>query len=389
MKAASRLLAVMKREVRQLTSRPIYLVGMVVVPVCMALFFVSMLSGGLPTRIPVAVVDLDHSQTSRQLTRSLNAMELVDITGNIDRFNEAMNAVKRGEIYGFFLIPDNFERDAIGSRATSLTFYSNMTFYVPGSLVFKSFKTTAVTTSGRIVQTTLTSKGAPEELTGTLLQPMTVNTHPLNNPWMNYSYYLSTSFIPGLLELMIFLITAFSVTHEIKTGKSREWLATARGSMTTAIIGKLAPQTLIFTVIGFGMNALMFNYLHFPNNSPTWHILLGMMLFVIACQSYAVIVSELLPNPRLAISICSLTGILAFSIAGFSFPVQSMYGAIAIFAGILPVRWYFLLYIDQALNGIELYYSRLYYAALLIFPILAMLGAPLLKRAARNPVYVP
>lgn len=116
---------------------------------------------------------------------------------------------------------------------------------------------------------------------------------------------------------------------------------------------------------------------------------LGMLLFVIACQSFAVFVCEIMPNLRLALSICSLTGILAFSIAAFSYPVQAMYGGIAIFSYILPVRWYFLIYIDQALNGMALYFSRYYYAALLVFPILAMLFAPLLRRAARKPVYVP
>ena len=162
MRIASGLWNVIKREVRHITSRPLYLVGMAVVPICMALFFVSLLGEGLPKKVPAAVVDLDHSQTSRQLTRSLKAMELVDIRGDLDSYNKAIAAVQRGEIYGFFMIPDNFERDAVGGRETKLTFYSNLTFYVPGTLVFKGFKTMAVTTSGRIVQTTLASKGAPD-----------------------------------------------------------------------------------------------------------------------------------------------------------------------------------------------------------------------------------
>ena len=389
MKVASGLWDVIKREVRLLTTRPIYLFGKNDVPICMALYLVSLLGEGLPKRVPAAIVDLDHSQTSRQMARSLEAMELIDIKGEFDSYNKAMDAVQRGDIYGFFMIPDDFERDAIGGRGTKLTFYSNLTFYVPGTLVFKGFKTMAVTTSGRIVQTTLSSKGAPDALTGALLQPMTINNHPLNNPWMNYSYYLSTSFLPGLLELMIFLMTAYAICHEIKTGRSNEWLATGRGDIWTAIVGKLAPQTLVFTVIGLGMNALMFHYLHFPHNCPTWHMTLGMVLFVIACQGFAVFICEIMPNLRLALSLCSLSGILAFSIAAFSFPVQAMYGGIAIFSYILPVRWYFLIYIDQALNGMALYFSRYYYAALLVFPIMAMLFAPLLRRAARKPVYVP
>ena len=109
---------------------------------------------------------------------------------------------------------------------------------------------------------------------------------------------------------------------------------------------------------------------------------------VLASQAFAVIVCSAIPNLRLAVSTCSLCGILAFSLAAFSFPVEQMYPAVGIFSYILPVRYYFLIYIDQALNGIPLYFSRYYYASLLVYPILAMLVAPLLRRAARKPVYV-
>ena len=380
---------VIKREIHRLTSRPIYLVGMVLVPVAMSLFFVGMLGEGLPRKVPAAIVDLDHSQMSRQLTRSLNAMELIDLVGSENSYNDAIEAVQHGDIYGFFVIPEDFERDAVSGRGPTLTFYSNLTYYVPGTMVFKGFKTMAVTTSGRLVETTLVSKGAPGEMAETLLQPMTMDIHPLNNPWLNYSYYLSTSFLPGVLELMIFLMTVYTICHEFKSGSSREWLQTAHGSIYAALLGKLAPQTLIFTVVGFGMNALMFGYHHFPMNGHMGNLLLGMFLFVVACQSFAAIVSAIIPNMRFALSICSLSGILAFSIAAFSFPVQSIYGAIGIFAYILPVRWYFLIYIDQALNGIPLFFSRFYYVSLLLFPIIAMAAAPLLRRPARKPVYVP
>ncbi|MBD5224672.1 MAG: ABC transporter permease [Bacteroidales bacterium] len=380
---------VIKREIRLLGSRPMWLVGMTLVPLVMAFFFLSILSGGLPKKVPAAIVDLDHSQMSRQITRSLNATELVDINMAAESFNEAMDAVQRGEVFGFFVIPADFERDAVGGRGPTLTFYSNLTYYVPGTMVFKGFKTLGVTTSGRVAQTNLVSMGAPQNMAEVLIQPMTIQTHPLRNPWLNYSYYLSTSFLPGILELMIFILTVWAIAHEIKTGTSREWLATARGDIWTAIIGKLAPQTVVFTVVGLGINALMYNYHHFPLNGPLWHMVLAMFLFVIACQGFATFICCVLPNLRLALSVCSLTGILAFSIAAFSFPVENMYGGVAIFSYLLPVRYYFEIYIGQALNGIPLYYSRYYYAALLVFPILAMLAAPLLRKAARRPVYVP
>lgn len=382
-------LNVVRRELRRLTARPIYLVGMVVVPVVMAFFFVGMLNPGLPLKVPAGVVDLDHSQMSRRLTRSLDAMELIDVVEAPMDYHAAMEAVQEGKILGFFMIPENFERDAVSGRGPQLTYYFNLSIYVPGSLMFKGFKTMGVTAAGGLVQTNLVSKGAPEALAGVVLQPLTVNSHPLNNPWLNYSYYLSPSFLYGVLELMIFIMTAFSITQEIKTGSSVEWLQTARDRTATALLGKLFPQTVIFTILGWGMNSLLYHWNHFPMNGDELWMAVGMLLFVVACQSFSVIVCAILPNPRLALSVCSLTGILAFSLAAFSFPVQAMYGAVAIFAYILPVRWYFLIYADIALDGWAVYYSRLYFVALLVFPILATLLAPLMKRALRKPVYVP
>lgn len=383
------LLKLIKRELLRLTSRKIYFVMMTIVPLACAFFFLDLMKEGLPLKVPVGVVDLDHSSLSRRIGRSLDASELIDIRTDLESFNSAMTKVKSGEIYGFFLIPSDFQKKTVSGETPSLSFYSNMTLFVPGSLSFKGFKTIAVSTSGAIVKTTLVSAGADEAMAGELIQPLVINTHPLNNPWMNYSIYLSQSFLPCLVALLVLLMTVFSICEEQKRGTSVEWLREARGNMAMALAGKLLPQTFIFTCVGVAIQAVMFCYLGFPLNNNPLHIILGMLLLVMATQSFAVFIVEIIPNLRLAMCIVSLTGILCFSIAGFSFPVEKMYGAVGIFSYIVPIRYYFLIYIDQALNGIPLYYSRFYYAALLAFLLLPVLGMGRLRKHMENPVYVP
>ncbi len=378
----------MRREIRRLGSRRVYLWAMVLIPLAVAFFFLNLMESGLPTKVPTAIIDLDNSSMSRNLTRSLGSTELIDLSYHADSYHEAMEMVRSGRIYGFFLIPRDFEAHALAGRTPTLTYYSNMTYFVPGTLAYKGFKTMAVLTSGKVVETSLTGKGFSEDLAGTILQPIVVDTHPIGNPWTNYSIYLSNSFIPGLLELMIFMVTCFSICGEIKHRTSVEWIAYAHGSVTTALIGKLLPQTVIFTVMGWGFDALLFRYSGFPCGH-TWSMLLAMPLFVMASQAFAVIICSAVPNLRLAMSICCLTGIRAFSVAAFSFPVESMYPSIGIFSYILPVRWYFLIYIDQALNGIDMYYSRYCFVALIVFILVACSIAWRLKKRLLNPVYVP
>jgi len=377
------------REIRRMTRYPVYLVMMIVVPIGCAVFFITMMHKGLPLKVPTAVVDLDHSTMSRQITRSLSAMELVEIADKEESFHSALNAVREGDIFGFFVIPENFEKDALSGRTPTLDYYTNMTFFVPGTLSFKGFKTMAVTTSGGVVKASLTAIGLTDGTIGPLIQPVVINDHPIGNPWLNYNYYLTPSFTFAVLALIIMMMTVFTITIEIKRGTSTEWLATARGNIFVALAGKLLPQSAVFCAVGLAIDAIMFGFLHFPMNGSMPVMALATVLFVIATQSLAVLITCALPNPRLSLSMVSLVGILTFSFAGFSFPVEKMYGAIGIFSYIVPVRYWFLIYIDQALNGFDIYYARLYFAALLVFPLVGWVLAGRLRRACLNPVYVP
>lgn len=374
---------------RQLVSRPIYLIVMVVVPMVTAWFLIDLMREGLPLQLPTAIVDLDHTTTSRRTARNLAANELVDVVYSPETYHDAMELLRKGKIYGFFMIPSNFERDAVSGKETTITYYVNLAYYVPGSLSFKSFKQTAVTTTGGIMVTSLVSAGVDEGMIRNMIQPVVTQVHPYGNPWTNYSIYLSNSFIPCALQLIIFQITAFSFLQEIKRGSSIRWIQDAGGSIVKACFGKLIPQYLIFATVGMAMLGMLYGFSHFPLNGSTLGMVAAMLLFIAASQAFALTICSIIPNLRFALSILSLIGILSFSIAGFSFPVEQMYGGVGIFSYIMPIRYYFLIYINTALNGYELYYCRWEFVGLIVFLALPFTMLWKLKRYAYHPVYIP
>ncbi len=344
---------------------------------------------GLPLKTPAAVVDLDNTPVSRNVARNLGASELVDLQYRPTSYAEAMELLKSAKIFGFFMIPRDFQADAEAGRETAITYYCNMAYFIPGTLSFKSFKQTAVTTSGSIVMTTLVGAGLNEGLVGNLMQPVVTQEHTIGNPWLNYSIYLSNSFLPCLLQLIIFQVTAFSLLQEIKRGTSVQWIKDAGGSVTIACAGKLIPQFVIFSLTGLAMQAMMYGFWDFPLNGNLLNMIAAMLLMVAASQAFALLISCMIPNLRFALSILSLLGILSFSIGGFSFPVEDMYPAIGIFSYLIPVRHYFLIYTNVALNGFEIYYCRWEYIVLILFLLAPMGMLWKLKRYSLNPVYIP
>lgn len=381
--------AIMLRSAVQIVRRPLMWVGFIILPLFMMLFITSILEKGLPTKIPAAIVDKDGTSLSREITQTLAGMQMVDVRSMPDSYAEARSAMQKGEIYGYFLIPENFQSDLLSGRKPVITFYTNMTYFVPGSLLFKTFKTAAVYTKAGVAVAVVQAVGETAEAVSPILQPVNIQARPIGNPLLNYGIYLSNSFIPAVMELMIMLMTVFSLGQELKYHTSVRLMRMADGSVVRALFAKLLPQTLIWMVMIIFMTAWLYRFNHYPMQGSWFWIIVSEMLFVLATQAFAVFVFGVIPNLRFSLSICALTGILAFSIAAFSFPEQSMYGGLSIFSWLMPVRYNFLIYSDIALNGRDLFYSRVWFAAYIVYLMLPFTVLRRIRKAWLNPVYIP
>ncbi len=381
--------AIFVRSVIQIVRRPIYWTGFLLLPLFLFLFLTSMLDRGLPTRVPAAIVDRDGSSLSREITQNLGGMQMVHLTHTPNSYTEARHLMQSGDIYGFFLIPENFQADLLAGRKPVITFYTNMTYFVPASMLFKTFKATAIYTKAGVAMNLVESAGVDAQALSPVMQPVNIVSRPIGNPWLNYGIYIANSFVPCVLQLMILLMTCFSIGQEMKYGTSRRLMRMADGSVLKAIFGKLLPQTLIWWVVVIFMTAWLFRYNHYPMHGSWGWFILGQLMYVLACQGFGLFIISVLPNLRLSLSVSALLGILSFSIAAFSFPVQSMYGAIGIFSYIVPVRYNFLIYADQALNGIDIAYSKMWYVAYILFMLLPLTMIWRLKKELKDPVYVP
>ena len=378
-----------KRGCVQLVRRPMYFLLIVIMPILCCWFLMDLVKGGSVQRVPVGIVDLDNSILSRQVSRTLNGLQQVNIRHHYANYAEARDAVQRGEVLGFFLIPENLEEHALGGRQPVVSYYVNYAYYAPASMQYKGFKTMSLLANGAIVQTALRTVGLPNEVIAATLQPYQTHVHALNNPFTNYNFYLNSTFVPCFLSLFILLVTAFSLGLELKSGLSRQWLKTAGDSMFLALVGKLVPQTVLFTVVGWFIQWMMFSCYDFPLNCNPWNMLSAMFLLVVANQSIAVLFFCFVPNFRYGTMLCTLLGMVSFSFSGFSLPTESLYPWVQSLGWVMPIKYYFLIMVDQALNGIDLYYSRIYYATLIGFTILHMLLSWHLKKECLNPVYVP
>lgn len=380
------ILKIASRELRQMASRPIYWFCMIVAPLFCFVFFTSLMADGLPTEMPLGLVDNDNTTTSRSLARNLDAFQMTGIKAQYADVSEARRAVQRGEIYGFYYIPKGTTRKAQRQELPVVSFYTNYSYLVAGSLLYRDMRTMSELASGAASRTVLYAKGATERQAMAYLQPIVIDTHAVGNPWLNYNVYLSNTIIPGLLMLFIFMVTAFSIGLEVKNGTVHDWLIMARGSMFRALMGKLLPQTVVFALIGATFVLGLYGVLQFPCKCGIPTMLLVMFLGIIGAQGLGVFMFAMLPSLRMSLSFASLWGVISFSICGMSYPVMAMHPTLQGLSLLFPLRHYFLLYVNCALDGYPLLNAAPYVIGLLLFAMLPLL---LLRRLKKMLLTVP
>ena len=375
-----RIIAVACRELRIIRQRPIYLLGSVGVIAFCAIFFLTFLKDGLPSDVPIGLVDYDYSSTSRNFCQQLDATQLGKVV-HYDSFAAAREDMNRGKIAAVCVVPVGMNDDIQANRQPKITFYVNGLYFVSGALAWKDLLQMVNLTNGAVQRQAFRARGYNDSQIMGMIRPVDVDVHQIGNVGTNYNYYLSSVLLPGVLEMIVIIVLIYSLGAELKYGTSRHLLQTSGNSIVTALAGKLLVWTLTFSAIGLILILLLFHRLHFPLAGSIWNMFLGIFLMIFASEAIAIFILEMLPVPRLALSIGALYSVLGFSLSGFTLPIEAMPPYIQGLAAAFPLRHYYLFYVQEAIFGAGFagWWKQVIY--LLIFILLPLIGLVRLKKA--------
>ena len=381
-----RISAVARRELRIIRNRPLYLVGSIGVITFCTIFFLTFLKGGLPHDIPIGLVDEDYSTTSRNFTQQLDATQLGKVV-HYDSFAEAREDMTSGKISAVCVIPKGMNEDIQAFRQPKISFYINGLYFVSGALAWKDLLTMVNLTNGAVQRQVFRAKGYNDEQIMGMIRPIDIDTHQIGNVTTNYNYYLTGTLLPAILEMIIIIVLIYSLGTELKYGTSRHLMNTAGNSITTALMGKLTVWTLIFSAIGFILILILYHWMHFPMAGSIFNMFIAMFLLVLASEAVAIFILEMIPVPRLALSIGALYSVLGFSLSGFTLPLEAMPPYIQGLAVAFPIRHYYLFLVQEAIfgTGFAGWWKEAIY--LLLFLFVPLLGLRRLKNAYINQNY--
>ena len=372
--------AAVEREMRRLRRQPMYGVLMVALPLTSFIFFAILFHKGVARDIPIAVLDEDHSTLSRKVTQMIEDTPTAQIAYGIQSMEEGERLMREGRISAVVQIPAFFEKNILSNTQTHLEAYISGSNITVNGLLSKDIQT-AVTMFGAGIQIQLlTKQGLTERQAMAQLQPVRFDKHVLFNPYINYVYYLSPSFMPMMMLIFIVMVTVFSIGTELKNGTAREWLRTADDSVGAALLGKLLPVTAAMLLLSLVMFTIIFKVVGVPLNGSLALILAGTLLFIVSYQSISVLIVSLMANLRLSLSLGGGYSVLAFTFSGLTFPIMAMYPAMRVVSKIFPFTYYTDLFVDQMLRGAPAICSLPDLGGMALFIVLPLLCLPRLRR---------
>ncbi len=339
------------REFTWLRRRPFLLCLTTIVPLIIMAVLILVFSAGLATRLPIAVLDLDASDLSRQIVRTVNATPDTAVADHVTDLAAGKRMILSGRIHGLLMLPKNLERDVLAGRRPEVVFFYNNQFMTTGGLTLRGVNAAVPAVEGAVRVSLRTSRGIEAVMAQQAITPIPIHSNTLFNPTLNYAHFLLAALLPAILQVVIIVSSAYAVGLDTEHRHRLRILRRLGNGLWPAMFGKLLPYTLLFLAVLGTADAVLFGVLDLPLRGSPLLLVASTFIFILTCQFLGLLLALLVKPVASAISIATILAAPAFGFMGIGFPRVGMNLFAYWWGAALPGTWYLSARIDQTLRG--------------------------------------
>ena len=273
--------------------------------------------------VPVAVVDMNHSQLSHQLTRMIDSSELISVTTKVSTFEQAKALLIKGKVSGIIYIPDTFEKLVLKGEQASISAYSDASSFLIYKQVLSGIYHTVGTFSAGIEIKRLLAHGILPEQAYSARDPLSLISFPMFNSMGGYATYVVPAvFILILQQTLLIGIGLLSGTQTEKGCPKKTDHQSV--SVISLILGKAFAYFSIYMVHAVYLFGILFRFYHFPLRGNPLDLVLFIIPYLFACIFLAQAISGFFKTRETSMIILLFSSMPAIFLSGFAWPKSSM-----------------------------------------------------------------
>jgi ABC-2 type transport system permease protein len=285
--------------------------------------------------VPIAVVDRDGTQSSRDFARRVDATPDVAVAEQLPDLASAEREVYARRVSGILVIPQNFERELLHGRGSPVALYADASYFLIYQRVAGAVTAVARTVGAEIETSRLTAIGVDPAIAFAASDPMPLTAVPLFNPAGGYAtYVLPAAFV---LILQQTLLMGVGLLGTMPNGDSAEENdGRNRPRPTAVILGKLLAYLALEAVI-LPLYLIVLPILYgVPRLGGIVSILIFAVPFVLSVAGLGLVVAGVFRRPIRVQLILAAAGLPLFMVSGFSWPGEAIPPVIRLASYLVP-----------------------------------------------------
>ena len=316
MNALSRLWQAWLATLQTITRDKGVLLIMGLAPLIYGFFYPWPYGNQVVRRVPVAVVDLDHSNLSRQITRYVQASPRIEVRLITGDEHAAQQALWAGEIEGFAVLPRELKRSVLRGTPAVVTVQANGSYALLNKAVSYGFSEAVGTVSAGVEIAKLEAAGQGALQAQASRSPISTQMVALFNPTEGYGSYVVPAVALLILQQTLLMGVGMLVGLWCETGQNR--------ADASIWLGRL----LAFCTVGWANGLLYFGWIYwlqdFPRGGNPGGALVLLACYVPAICTLGALLGVWFGNRERALQVLLFTALPVIFVSGFSWPSESL-----------------------------------------------------------------
>ena len=296
---------------------------------------------GVNIKLPLAVVDEDHSPESRRLGIALEAVRSTAIAVRPSTLEEAWPLVRERRAYAVLHVPPDWGRRSVRGDPLPVVLYTNDQYHAAAGSIANDLIGAIESVAGDQARMTLAKLGGGFAGAERYLGGVRTELRSLYAPQLSFERALAGAFMPTILHLFVLGGAAYAIGREFRDRTAGAWIDSAHGSIVAALVGKLLPLLLCFALVAVGAIAWLAGYRGWTANGSLSVWFLGLFTLIIACCAIPALLVGLTGSQRMALAVVAVANVTGVSFTGFTYPLFSMTTTAKVWSAIVPFHYFY------------------------------------------------
>jgi ABC-2 type transport system permease protein len=298
--------------------------------------------------VPTVVVDLDHSQESRELVSRFTSSPYFDVQRQLTDSRQLGDMIERGDATVGLEIHAGFAQNLRKGQTAPLQV-----------IVDATNSNTALVASGYISQIALGFAQEYQRDRINRIAPQLVEVMPSVSleprPWYNPGLSSRWFFVPGIVGsltlVLVIILTAFAVVREREIGTLEQIMVTPIRPFEF-ILGKTLPFFLI-GLLDVSLIAVVGTlWFQVPFRGSVLVLLIGAVLFLLCMLGVGLLISTVSSTQQQAMVTAFFFIMPAITFSGFGFPIATMPHWMQLCSYAIPLHYFLIVLRGVYLKGV-------------------------------------